>query len=231
MAVKTFPQCACLPAGSVSPKIAPIVNHPPILTIGYGARDIEGFIATLRSNGVSYLIDVRSRPYSRYKPDFSREALEEHLRQVGIRYVYMGDSLGGQPADRTCYDDADRVVYERVAERDFYRAGIERLADAHAQGLTICLMCSEGKPEMCHRTKLIGRTLTQRNLPVIHIDENDNPVTQEEVLLRHTGGQLSLFGDETMPGTSRKRYGRENSRSRDDLQGRDESYEADEEYE
>ncbi len=185
------------------------MNHPPIYTIGYGARDIEGFIAALRHYDVSYLIDVRSRPYSRYKPDFSRDALEEHLRRAGIRYVYMGDSLGGLPSDRTCYDDEGKVLYERVAEREFYLAGIERLAGAHAQGLAVCLMCSEGKPEMCHRTKLIGRTLARRGLPTAHIDEHDALVTQEDVLLRHTGGQLSLFGDAALPGTSRKRYNRD----------------------
>lgn len=195
------------------------MNHPPIYTIGYGARDMEGFIAALRRYGVAYLIDVRSRPYSRYKPDFSRDKLEGHLRRADIRYVYMGDTLGGLPDDRSCYDDEGKVVYERVAERDFYREGIERLAKAHAQGLAICLMCSEGKPEMCHRTKLIGRTLAQRGLPAAHIDENDALVTQDDVLLRHTNGQLSLFGDEATPGTSRKKYNRE------EPQGPEEAYE------
>lgn len=195
------------------------MNHPPIYTIGYGARDMEGFIAALQRYGVAYLIDVRSRPYSRYKPEFSRDALENTLREAGIRYVYMGDSLGGLPDDRTCYDDEGKVVYEQVAQREFYQKGIERLATAHAQGLTICLMCSEGKPEMCHRTKLIGRTLALRSLPAAHIDENDALVTQNEVLLRHTGGQLSLFGDEATPGKSRKKYNRE------EPQGPEEEYE------
>lgn len=177
-----------------------------IYTIGYGARDIADFIAVLRRYEVSYLIDVRSRPYSRYKPDFSRETLEGHLRSAGIRYVYMGDSLGGLPADRTCYGDDGKVLYEQVMEREFFRAGIERLAAAHTQGLTICLMCSEGKPEICHRTKLIGPTLIGRGLPVMHIDESDALITQADVGLRRTGNQLSLFSDETLPGTSRRRY-------------------------
>ncbi len=182
------------------------MSSPPLHTIGYGARDIDAFIAALRRYDIAYLIDVRSRPYSRYKPDFSKEALEEHMRAAGIRYVYMGDALGGLPADRTCYDENDKVDYTKVAERDFYRAGIDRLARAQAQGLTVAVMCSEGKPEMCHRSKLIGKTLAGRGIPVAHIDENDNLIDQEEVLLRLTGGQLSFFGDEMLPGGSRKRY-------------------------
>ena len=34
-------------------------------------------------------------------------------------------------------------------------------------------MCSEGKPEMCHRSKLIGATLDELGIPVLHIDEDD----------------------------------------------------------
>ena len=183
------------------------MNGLPLYTIGYGARSLDEFIAALKRYEIAYLIDVRSKPYSRYKPDFSKEPLEEHLRQAQIRYVYMGDSLGGRPDDRSCYDDEDKVVYARVAERDFYLAGIERLLNAQSQGLAVSLMCSEGKPESCHRSKLIARTLTERGIPVAHIDENDALIGQNDVLLRQTGGQLSLFGDEMLPGTSRKRYG------------------------
>lgn len=182
------------------------MNHAPIYTIGYGAREIDAFLDALKRHGIEYLIDVRSKPYSRFKPDYSKDRLDQHLRHAGIRYVYMGDTLGGLPTDRSCYDENDKVDYAQVAERGFYLDGIERLATAHAQGLTIVLMCSEGKPEMCHRSKLIGKTLIRRGLPVAHIDENDEPITQDEVASRHTRGQLSLFGDDMLPDRSRKQY-------------------------
>jgi uncharacterized protein (DUF488 family) len=182
------------------------MSDTPLYTIGYGARDIDAFLAALGRYHVAYLIDVRSRPYSRYKPEFSREPLEEQLRGAGIRYVFMGDSLGGRPDDSTCYDSDGKVDYAQVAERDFFHAGLARLADAHQKGLVVALMCSEGKPENCHRSKLIGKALTQRGLPVAHIDENDALIDQEGVLLRHTGGQRTLFGDAMLPGNSRKRY-------------------------
>ena len=35
------------------------------------------------------------------------------------------------------------------------------------------LMCSEGKPEMCHRSKLIAASLIELGIPVAHIDEHD----------------------------------------------------------
>ncbi len=178
----------------------------PIYTIGYGARDVDAFLAALQANQVRYLIDVRSRPYSRYKPDFSKDALSAHLENAGIRYVFMGDTLGGQPADESCYVDG-KVDYGRVAERPFFLKGIERLQEAHRQQLAVALMCSEGKPEQCHRTKLIANALGERDIPVMHIDENDRLVSHQDVRLRYQGGQPSLFGDDFQTLTSRKRYG------------------------
>ena len=58
-------------------------------------------------------------------------------------------------------------------------------------------MCSEGKPEHFHRTKLICVTLTTQDLPVVHIDENSEERTQEQINVRITGGQMNLFGDDT----------------------------------
>jgi hypothetical protein len=43
-------------------------------------------------------------------------------------------------------------------------------------------------------------------ISVAHIDEHDRVCSQDEVIQRLTGGQLSLFGDHEF--TSRKRYSR-----------------------
>lgn len=177
----------------------------PIYTIGYGARTIEEFVLLLNEMGIEYLIDVRSRPYSRYKPEFSKDALEAYLRAHGLRYVFMGDTLGGQPMDPDCKDDEGRVLYEKVKEKPFYKEGIGRLQQVWEQQLTVALMCSEGKPENCHRSKLIGATLTDLKIDVAHIDEEGQLLTQEEVLLRSSGGQLD-FGSAFRRQASRKRY-------------------------
>ncbi|MYC75783.1 DUF488 domain-containing protein [Candidatus Poribacteria bacterium] len=175
----------------------------PIYTIGYGSRSIAELIKVLHQHEIAYLIDVRSAPYSRYKPEFSKAALAKELEQHGIRYVFMGDTLGGRPDDETCYVNG-RLDYEKVKEREYYQRGIERLHTAFLQQHSVVLMCSEGKPEECHRCKLIGTSLTTQDIPVIHIDENDEQVTQQKVIERLTGGQLSMFGEETFH--SRKKY-------------------------
>lgn len=175
----------------------------PIYTIGYGSRSLADFTAVLQQHHIAYVIDIRSAPYSRYKPEFGKELLPEALQEAGIRYVFMGDTLGGRPADTSCYTDG-KVDYEKVKQKAFYQAGIGRLQAAFQQQHSVVLMCSEGKPETCHRSKLIGATLTQLEIPVAHIDENDKVVGQTAVINRLTAGQLSLFGEHTF--TSRKRY-------------------------
>lgn len=180
-------------------------DSPPVYTIGYGARTVDQLIAVLRQHQIVFLVDVRTAPYSRFKPEFSKDALERELKASSIRYVYLGDALGGRPADPDCYVD-DKVDYERVKGKAFYQAGIERVRTAWQRGVRFVLMCSEGKPEQCHRSKLIGETLAGLGIPVLHIDEHDQLRSQEEVIQRLTGGQLSLFGD--LEFTSRKRYSR-----------------------
>ena len=177
----------------------------PILhTIGYGARSLDELVAVLKNYRIEYLLDVRSSPYSRFKPEFTKEALEAALKTRGIRYVFVGDTLGGQPRDPDCYTDG-KVDYEKVRQQPFFQAGLERLRKAHEQHLRAALMCSEGRPEQCHRSKMIGEALAAAGIPVRHIDEDGQLLTQTHVMSRLTGGQLDFFGGPTL--TSRKRYG------------------------
>lgn len=67
----------------------------PILTAGYGNRGFDGFVALMKRHGVTHVVDVRSVPQSSYWEDFRRPRLERILPETGLRYVYMGDTLGG----------------------------------------------------------------------------------------------------------------------------------------
>ena len=103
-------------------------------------------------------------------------------------------------AIRSVYDPTMKIAmsmgvvdYEKVKGTRFYADGINRLQTAFSQQQRVALMCSEGKPEACHRSKLIGVTLTYGEILVIHIDEHDTLQSQAEIIKRLTGGQLSLF--------------------------------------
>ncbi|MEA2574757.1 MAG: hypothetical protein QOH93_2055 [Chloroflexia bacterium] len=176
-----------------------------IYTIGYGARSLDELVATLRRYNIEYLVDVRSQPYSRHKPEYTKAALDRALGEAGLRYVFMGDTLGGRPSDLEYYS-GDKVDYVKLREAPFYREGITRLRAALGKGLTLALMCSEGKPQECHRSKLIGATLEALGVEVRHIDERGELKTQAEALDEITHGQLSFFEDNPGTSTSRKGY-------------------------
>jgi uncharacterized protein (DUF488 family) len=183
----------------------PRTEAQPIHTIGYGSRELDAFLDVLVEHGMAYLIDVRSRPYSRFRPEFTKQALEAHVDRRGLRYVYMGDTLGGRPDDRGCYTD-DKVDYMKVRTCDFYVRGVARLVEASRKGHRVALMCSEGRPEQCHRGMLIGPTLVEAGIDVLHIGEEGQLLSQEQIELRASSGQLSLFPELTRRDQSRKRY-------------------------
>lgn len=180
-------------------------NAPmPILTVGYGLRDTDEMVALLRRYGVEYVGDVRSIPYSRRRPDFSREPLERRLRSAGLRYVFLGETLGGRPDDPACYDADGHVDYDRCRTAPSFLAGIERVETAHREGHRLALLCSEARPTDCHRSKLLAEMLVERGGPVMHIDEDGNLVEHAEIAARLHGSQLSFVADAL--GRSRRAY-------------------------
>ncbi len=178
-----------------------------IYSIGHGNKSIEDFIAELKAFGIEYLMDVRSKPYSKWNPHFNKEALVDALKKSGITYVFGGDNLGGLPEDRSCYDRDGKVVYDWVKEKAFFKEGLDRLLKANENKVSLAVMCSESKPEECHRSKLIGRELLKNDVSINHIVGKDRTKSQETVLLELNKGRnpQDLFGNE-VDFTSRKSY-------------------------
>jgi uncharacterized protein (DUF488 family) len=177
-----------------------------IYTIGYGGRSIDEFVSAVSDVAAEYVVDVRSSPYSKYKPEFSREPLSARLERSGVRYVFMGDALGGRPDDPSCYDADGRVDYGRCRLRPEFQEGLAVLEAGVEGGSRLVLMCSEGRPQDCHRTKLVAAELVALGIPVAHIDELDQLRTPEEVNDLVTDGQGTLFGEHAQAARSRKAY-------------------------
>ena len=173
-----------------------------VFTIGHGTHTREALLEHLTRSQVLYVVDVRSAPYSRFQPEFSREPLEQFLNGNGVHYVFMGDLLGGRPQDEDCYTDG-RVDYAKTRSKDFFIQGIARLKKAYEQGLQICLLCSEGQPSQCHRAKLVAPALADEGIEVTHLLPDGSRRTQAEVIAQVTGGQGSLFAEHFV---SRKSY-------------------------
>ena len=97
------------------------MNDTTIYSIGHGNKNIEDFIKELKTFEVQFLLDIRSKPFSKWNPQFNQNELKFKLEENGIKYVFVGDTLGGLPEDRSCYDYNGKVVYDLVKEKDFFR--------------------------------------------------------------------------------------------------------------
>ena len=172
-------------------------KHPLIHTIGHSNHTTEAFVELLHRHGIALVVDVRSQPYSRWAHQFNRETLAHDLQDAGIAYRFMGDALGGRPADPALYDlGQERPDYQRVERTPAYQAGIDQLLDLAAPpfppklgGLRgVAVMCSEGDHRRCHRHLLITQTLLGRGVRVLHIQPDGTTVEGQPV-----PQQLSLF--------------------------------------
>ena len=187
-------------------KKAEPMDKLPLYSIGHGNRKQEELLELLQRYGIQYLLDVRTSPYSKFNPQFNQNELKHFLLQNGTIYVFMGDTLGGRPEDESCYTDG-KVDYEKIKTKDFFKIGIDRLKTAYKKNIPIVMMCSESKPQECHRSKLIGTYLQNEDIRVIHIDEKGKEKNQDDVMLLVTKGKnaVDLFGEKESF-VSRKAY-------------------------
>lgn len=160
--------------------------HPVLYTIGHSNHDQEHFCTLLLRHGIEVLADVRSQPYSRHTPQFNSEELKAALATHGIRYVYLGDQLGGRPRDPEHYDEEGRALYHRMARSEPFLQGIDRLSGG-AQQYRVAIMCSEEDPAVCHRFLLVSRVMTDQGADVQHI-RGDGSLHSHDQVRAASGG-------------------------------------------
>jgi uncharacterized protein (DUF488 family) len=165
-----------------------VTGSAVVFTIGHSDHTIETFIGLLRLHAITLVVDVRSQPYSRWATQYNRELLAHSLRAAGLRYEFLGDALGGRPADPRMYSaDGEHPDYGKMENRPAYQAGIDTLLSlTHSE--RIALVCSEGDHRHCHRHLLIGQTLLSRGIRVMHIQPDGTTAEGDAI-----PSQLSLF--------------------------------------
>lgn len=167
-----------------------------VFTVGHSNHGMMRLEELLRMHGVKSLADVRSSPYSRFKPEFNREAVAAWLRDAGIAYEFLGRELGGRSDDPADYENG-RIRYDRLAAKPAFERGIERILRRPANE-RVCLLCAEKEPLDCHRALLVAPALAARGVRVRHILAEGEWESHEEAmnrLVELTGlRQRSLFG-------------------------------------
>jgi uncharacterized protein (DUF488 family) len=123
-----------------------------LLTVGYEERSPAELQRVLRKHGVTRLVDVRERPFSR-KRGFSAFALFETLRKVGITYE-LDPALGNPMTIRSLWKNGE-LNQGRTRYRNFLRNGrrgrVERLVKLAAID-RVAILCYEADSALCHRS-------------------------------------------------------------------------------
>lgn len=159
-----------------------------LFTIGHSNHNIETFCNLLKQHNIQILVDVRSQPYSRHAPHFNRRGLEKRFASSDIRYVFMGDLLGGRPGS-VVVDPAKREeFYSSLAKSADFRRGITALKEQLQSG-RVAVMCAEEDPIQCHRRLLIARALIRHGRSpekIFHIRKDGGVQTEDELAHRQT---------------------------------------------
>lgn len=142
-------------------------QHNLIYTIGHSTHTSEAFLELLRKHNVTAVADVRSAPFSRFNPQFNKDALQGTLGEHGIKYVFLGRELGARSDDPACYENG-RVQYARLARAASFQDGLDRVVQG-ASEFRVALMCAEKEPLECHRTLLVARALAEQGVEIAHI--------------------------------------------------------------
>lgn len=162
-----------------------------IYTVGHSNVPVEKMISLLKRHGVEMVFDVRSRPYSRFSPQFNRETLSATLGEAGVEYAYAGAQLGGRQDAGAPHQKCRReeLAHNEAQKKQRYEEAVDRLVEAAAER-RVAVMCAEEDPERCHRHFVIAQTLLDRGIEVQHI-RGDGRLQRAE----KEPQQLSLPGD------------------------------------
>src|SRR5438270_6620197 len=98
-----------------------------VYSIGHSNQSAKAFLELLHAHEVQILIDVRSSPYSKYVSHFNSSTLAAIVQQYSIKYLFMGEELGGRPDGDEFYDAEHHVLYSHVAASSAFLEGISRL--------------------------------------------------------------------------------------------------------
>jgi uncharacterized protein (DUF488 family) len=123
-----------------------------LYTIGFTKKSAEAFFTRLQKAGIRHLLDVRLNNTSHLAGFAMREDLEYFLRAIcGIEYKHLPvlaptqdilDAYKKNKGDWSVYEISyQALMLQRQAAQGLDRALFDRG----------CLLCSEDKPDHCHR--------------------------------------------------------------------------------
>lgn len=169
-----------------------------VFTIGHSTRQIDEFVALLRSAEVLIVADIRTIPRSRRNPQYDGESLRSTLAAHGIRYEHIAE-LGGlrrarKDSKNTAWRNASFRGYADYLETPAFEAGLTKLR-AYAAPQSTAIMCAEAVPWRCHRS-LVADVLTARGAHVLHIVGHGPPAAHRMTAFARVEGNAVTYPGE-----------------------------------
>jgi len=139
-----------------------------IYTIGFTKKTLEDFITRLEKSNIQRIVDIRLNNSSQLAGFAKSPDLEFILKQFGIEYVSI-KSLAPNKAllDKYRKDKNWKEYADNFKALMNTRNARKTLDDLQLDKKTSCFLCSEDKPEKCHR-RLVAEML-DKNFEIVHL--------------------------------------------------------------
>jgi uncharacterized protein (DUF488 family) len=144
-----------------------------LFTIGFTQKRAEEFFELLRTHGVQRLVDIRLNPGGQLSGFAKQEDLPYFLHHLagGCQYVYMPELA---PSKEILNEYRGGLSWEQYRPRFEALMDKRRIPETLAQDefekSVSCLLCSEARPDHCHRS-LVAQRLQSRwpGVEIVHL--------------------------------------------------------------
>lgn len=143
-----------------------------IYTIGFTKKSAEQFFGALRKAGIKRLVDIRLNNSSQLAGFTKQDDLAFFLREIcGAEYTHKlilaptKEILDGFKKKKITWDEYESRFKSLLSERK-----VEESIDKELFGIPTVLLCSEPRPDKCHR-RLVAEYLRDNwtDLRITHL--------------------------------------------------------------
>ncbi len=143
-----------------------------LYTIGFTQKTAEEFFTQLKKNKIQTLIDIRLNNKSQLAGFTKGSDLKFFLKEIcDINYIHdtylspTEELLKNYKNNKISWLDYEMEFKEIMQNRDVARYFQDKYLN---DNINLCLLCSEPKPEKCHR-RLVAEYVAQKSLEDISI--------------------------------------------------------------
>jgi uncharacterized protein (DUF488 family) len=142
-----------------------------IFTIGFTKKSAESFFSLLTNSGAKRMVDVRLNNISQLAGFAKKDDLKYFLRAIcGMDYLHLPELAPTQQMlDAYKKEKGDWAAYE-VQFLDLMRSREVEKSISKDVLSDACLLCSEDKPQHCHR-RLVAEYLRDKweDVEIVHL--------------------------------------------------------------